>query len=230
MMDFTFKPIGYIRSCFKEKFGIPRQPGLVKEARAVLELVPPYSQPEAVRGLDQYSHVWVQFVFHAAMRSEWKATVRPPKMGGNRRLGVFATRSNFRPNPIGLSVVELEKVEVVNGKSVLHLKGGDFLDGTPVLDVKPYLPYSDSVSDAADGYGCASTPQKKIVFSAKAEEDVKQAEQTYPHIRPFIAELLANDPRPGYQNDSERVYGCNIYDYNLQWCQQDSIITVLGLR
>ncbi|MGL4853990.1 MAG: tRNA (N6-threonylcarbamoyladenosine(37)-N6)-methyltransferase TrmO, partial [Lentisphaeria bacterium] len=122
-MKFTFEPIGYISSCYKEKFGIPRQPGLVKSADAYLILVPPYNQVEAFKGLDAYSHVWIQFVFHKAVNEKWKATVRPPKLGGNTRLGVFATRSNYRPNPIGLSVVKLDKFTTIDGKFAVHLKG-----------------------------------------------------------------------------------------------------------
>ncbi len=229
-VHFTFEQIGQIESCFKEKFGIPRQPGLVKEARAVLRLVPPFSQPEAVRGLEAYSHVWIQFVFHKAVCKEFKATVRPPKMGGNKRLGVFATRSNFRPNPIGLSVVELEKVEIVNNQAVLHLRGGDFLEGTPVLDIKPYLSYSDSVKEAKEGYGCVETPETTVIFTDEVLGDLSQAEQSYPQIRQFIIELLQNDPRPGYQKDPERVYGCHIYDYNLKWKQREGVAEVIALE
>lgn len=229
-MELKFEEIGYIDSCFKEKFGIPRQPGLVKEAKATLHLLPPYSQPEAVKGLDAYSHIWVQFIFHKSIPKLFKATVRPPKMGGNKRLGVFATRSNFRPNPIGLSVVKLEKIEIVNNQAVLHLKGGDFLDGTPVIDIKPYLPYSDIIEEASDGYGCIETPQVEVTFSEQATSEIVDAQQSYPNIREFIVELLKNDPRPGYQNDPDRVYGCNIYNYNLQWRQEGSQLTVISLK
>ena len=149
---FSFEPVGVIHSCFKEKFGIPRQPGLAPDARAVLELLPPYNRAEAVRGLEGFSHVWLSFIFHACLGEPWKPTVRPPRLGGNRRLGVFATRSTHRPNPIGLSAVELEKIEAAPGRVLLHLKGVDLLDGTPVLDIKPYLPYSDNIPGALGGF------------------------------------------------------------------------------
>ncbi len=144
---FRFAPIGIVRSCFREKFGIPRQPGLAPAARATLELLPPHNQPAAVRGLEDFSHVWLVFVFHGVPASRWQPTVRPPRLGGNRRLGVFATRSPFRPNPIGLSVVALDRIVTGQGRVALHLSGVDVLDGTPVLDIKPYLPYADRVPD-----------------------------------------------------------------------------------
>ena len=158
---FTFAPIGVIHSCFKEKFGIPRQPGLVPAARAVLELLPPYNRAEAVRGLEGFSHIWVSFVFHACLDAPWKPTVRPPRLGGNRRLGVFATRSTHRPNPIGLSAVELERIETGPGRVLLHLKGADLMDGTPVLDIKPYLPYSDVIPGATGGFA-AEAPARSV--------------------------------------------------------------------
>jgi len=142
---FTFAPIGVIHSCFKEKFGIPRQPGLVPAARAVLELLPPYNRQRRCAGWRVFSHIWVSFVFHACWTSRGNRPVRPPRLGGNRRLGVFATRSTHRPNPIGLSAVELERIETGSGQVLLHLKGADLMDGTPVLDIKPYLPYSDVI-------------------------------------------------------------------------------------
>ena len=135
--DFTFHPIGVIRSCFTEKFGIPRQPGLVPAARATLEVFSPYDRDEAFRNLDEFSHLWVIFVFHGIPAGKWRPTVRPPRLGGNRRTGVFATRSGFRPNPIGMSAVSLEGIRRHNGKLLLELSGIDLLDRTPVLDIKP---------------------------------------------------------------------------------------------
>lgn len=149
---FQFAPIGVIRSCFRQKFGIPRQPRLVPAARATLELLPSYAQPEAVRGLEGFSHLWLLFVFHGIPAGHWQPTVRPPRLGGNQRMGVFATRSSFRPNPIGLSAVALERIEISAGRVVLHLAGVDVLDGTPVLDIKPYVPYADSIPEAVGGF------------------------------------------------------------------------------
>lgn len=139
-MTFSFQPIGVIHSCFKEKFGIPRQSGLVTAAQATLELHAPYDCPEALVELEGFSHIWVTFVFHQSMRDNWKATVRPPRLGGNQRIGVFASRSPFRPNPIGLSAVQLESIDCKDGHCQLQLRGADLLDGTPVLDIKPYVP------------------------------------------------------------------------------------------
>ena len=152
LTDHAVHPIGIIHSCFSEKFGIPRQPGLVPVARAILEMRPPYDRDEAVNGLETFSHLWIIFVFHANPKGKWQPTVRPPRLGGNRRLGVFATRSGFRPNPIGLSVVRLEGIRRYKNKLLLDLSGVDLLDRTPVLDIKPYLPYVDSVPDAIGGF------------------------------------------------------------------------------
>ena len=151
-MDFTFPAIGIVHSCFKEKFGIPRQPGLAPLAKARLELLPPYDDPNALEGLDTCSHIWLQFVFHANARATWKPKVKPPRLGGNKSVGVFATRSPTRPAPIGLSVVKLESIDNINGKLFLNLSGVDLLDGTPVLDIKPYLPYVDIVPDAINTF------------------------------------------------------------------------------
>jgi tRNA-Thr(GGU) m(6)t(6)A37 methyltransferase TsaA len=169
--QFSLSPIGTIHSCYGEKFGIPRQPGLVKSATATLELLPPYNSPDALRGLDGFSHLWVIFLFHQSTRNQWKATVRPPRLGGNERVGVFASRSNFRPNPIGLSVVELLTVEGTQ----LHLGGGDFLDGTPVLDIKPYLPYADCIPSAT---GAFATRTPEPVNTVECPDEAERAIQT----------------------------------------------------
>ncbi len=227
-MDFKFKPIGIIRSCWTDKFGIPRQPGLVKSATAVLELVPPFNQPEAFRGLAAFSHLWVTFVFHQSAGAAFKATVRPPRLGGNERIGVFASRSNFRPNPIGLSAVELLEV---NGTR-LTLGGGDFLDGTPVLDIKPYIPYSDSIPEAEGAFaGSAPEPVNSVVFAADAAARLKQLESPRrPHLKELIADMLAYNPRPAYQHDDpERIYGTTVFDLEVKWKQTGSSVTVVSL-
>lgn len=150
---YCLNPIGTIHSCFKEKFTIPRQPGLVKQAKATLELIEPYNRKEAVRGLEEFSHIWVVFVFHKnESRGQWKPTVRPPRLGGNKRVGIFASRSPHRPSPIGMSAVKLEGIEESKDKILLHLSGVDLLDGTPVLDIKPYIGYADSIEDSYDGF------------------------------------------------------------------------------
>lgn len=233
-MNFQFQPIGVIRSCFKEKFGIPRQPGLVTEARAVLELHPPFDCPEAVAELKGFSHVWVVFVFHQAMREEWRPTVRPPRLGGNQRIGVFASRSPFRPNPIGLSAVTLEKVDCQAGHCQLHLRGVDLLDGTPVLDIKPYLPYADALPEAQGGFADkAPAASLKVQFSELAEAQCEALEQsTYPGLRLLIEQILRADPRPAYYlgREEQQSFGMRLYDFDLQWQVAGPEITVTALR
>jgi tRNA-Thr(GGU) m(6)t(6)A37 methyltransferase TsaA len=218
---FSFKPIGIIGSCFKEKFGIPRQPGLATEARAILKMFPPFDQLEAFKGLETFSHIWVIFVFHSGMRDTWKATVRPPRLGGNRRTGVFATRSGFRPNPIGMSAVRLEKITRENKETRLYLSGVDLMDGTPVLDIKPYLPYADAISDACGGF--APHPPESLVrveFSPEAESFCLEKEKSgFPGLMRLIEQLLKLDPRPAYyaSTDQKSDFGMKIYDFNVLW-------------
>lgn len=229
-MTFTFNPIGFIRSPFKEKFGIPRQPGLVPEARARLELVPPYNKPEAVAELDGYSHIWIQFVFHQVLHENWRPRVRPPRLGGNQRVGVFASRSPFRPNPIGLSVVALEQV-VVDGDSVtLELSGVDLLDATPVLDIKPYIAYVDSIPEAVSGFA-QSAPDVllKVRFSELAESQLEGREDGV-GLRSLIIRLLELDPRPAYAAEDGRVYGFRLHDFDLRWQVDGNQVLVLELR
>ena len=224
-VNFEFKPIGIIRSCYGEKFGIPRQPGLVRSATAMLELLPPYNAVEALRGLETFSHVWIQFIFHQTARDGWKATVRPPRLGGNERVGVFASRSNFRPNPIGLSVVELLAVE----GTTLKLGGGDFLDGTPVLDIKPYIPYVDSVPDAHGAFAAtAPEPVNQVGFTVQARQAVETLEnEARPALRQLICDMLAYNPRPAYQNDDPaRMFGTRLFDLEVRWNQAGTSITV----
>jgi tRNA-Thr(GGU) m(6)t(6)A37 methyltransferase TsaA len=230
---FEFEPIGYVTSCFKEKFGIPRQSGLVPEAHGILEISPPFNRPEAFRELSDYSHVWLTFVFHANLRQQWKPTVRPPRLGGNQRVGVFASRSPFRPNPIGLSVVYLDRLELNSNLVHLHLSGIDLMEGTPVLDVKPYIPYADAIVDARSGY--APTPPDEayeIHFSAEAEQTLG----TLPNgeaeaLRDLITRILALDPRPAYRRGEieQRRYGMRLYDFNLRWVVEQKQLTVIAL-
>ena len=213
---FTFTPIGVIHSCFKEKFGIPRQPGLVPAARATLELLPPYNRAEAVRGLEDFSHIWVTFVFHACLGEVWKPTVRPPRLGGNRRLGVFATRSTHRPNPVGLSAIELERIEVEPGSVLLHLKGVDLMDGTPVLDIKPYLPYSDVIPGATGGF---ATEAPDALFEVSFSQAALDRCATVPDLELLIRQILSQDPRPAYygKSDGERIFGMKLFDLDVRW-------------
>lgn len=219
-MNYLIKPIGIIHSCFKEKFAIPRQPGLVPAARAELELFPPYGSPESLRGLSDFSHLWIIFIFHGNSNNGWKATVRPPRLGGNQRMGVFASRSGFRPNNIGMSAVALERICITGKIGRLYLKGGDFLDQTPVLDVKPYLPYADSIPKATANF--ASTAPSggfSVLFSPPAEAVCRNIEQDIPLFRQLIIQILQQDPRPAYYKDraAPKIHGFRIYDFNIQW-------------
>jgi len=226
-----FNPIGQIESPYKEKFGIPRQPGLAPAARAILRFVEPYNTPEAFQGLEGYSHIWVQFIFHQSPQDRWQPRVRPPRLGGNQKVGVFATRSPFRPNPIGLSVVKLESVNATEGDCWLELSGVDLLDGTPVLDIKPYVAYVDSLPGAVSGFA-KNSPEKilQVAFSEHIEKQLEQREDGV-LVRAHIAQLLALDPRPAYKGDAaERVYGMHLYDFDLRWRVMDNQAEVLELE
>ncbi|MDG4555115.1 MAG: tRNA (N6-threonylcarbamoyladenosine(37)-N6)-methyltransferase TrmO [Candidatus Competibacter sp.] len=227
---FQFTPIGFVRSCFREKFGIPRQPGLAPSARATLELSPPYGQAATVRGLETFSHIWLVFVFHGTPAGRWQPTVRPPRLGGNRRLGVFATRSTFRPNPIGLSAVRLERVAVVGQRVTLHLSGVDLLDGTPVLDIKPYLPYADCLPEATGGFASEAPPHLPVEFSPAAAAFCA----TWPadHLRGLIVQILRQDPRPAYRgaDAASRSYGMRLYDFDLHWEMRDGTVYVTKIQ
>lgn len=220
-MNYRFEPIGIVHSCFKEKFGIPRQSGLVPEATGELEILSPYNRPEAFQELEGFSHLWLTFVFHAAIRSGWSPKVRPPRLGGNQRVGVFATRSPFRPNPIGLSLVALKSLELAPNRVNLVLGGIDLLDGTPVLDIKPYLPYSDAIPDARAGYAPTAARQPiQVEFAAPAESFLAGLEAAHAeHLRRLIRQILENDPRPAYlhENEHRRSFGMCLHDYNIRW-------------
>jgi len=231
MTEFCFQQIGVIESCFKQKFSIPRQPGLVPQATATILLDPDYSSDEIIRGLDSFSHLWVIFVFHKSQMSNNKNTVRPPRLGGDKRLGVFATRSNYRPNPIGQSVVKLEGIEKNAGQILIKLSGIDFLDGTPVLDVKPYVPYVDSIPTASASFA-AQAPEKvfDVQIDPKALEQIQEASRLTGHnIHQFIEELLVYDPRPR-QVKPDQVFATRVYNYDLKWRIQQNSVTVISLE
>jgi tRNA-Thr(GGU) m(6)t(6)A37 methyltransferase TsaA len=231
-VEFSFRAVGIIRSCFKEKFGIPRQPGLVPDARATLELLPPYNCPEALRGLEEFSHLWLLFVFHACPDNQQRTTVRPPRLGGNQRLGVFATRGTHRPNPIGLSVVELVAIRQENSHWLLELKGADLLDGTPVLDIKPYLPYADSLPDARGGFAdSAPPPSLRVDFSAEALACCRELEADRPGLQALIEQILQYDPRPAYRKNQEsaRIYGLRLFDRDVRWQAGDGWAKVVEI-
>ncbi len=232
-MSFTFETIGTIQSCFKEKFGIPRQSGLAPDAWAVLELKAPYSRAENLQGLEGYSHLWLIYVFHAAAARPDKSSVRPPRLGGNRRVGVFGSRSNFRPNPIGLSVCQLARIEFNQGHGILHLKGVDILEQTPVIDIKPYLPYADACPAAAADW--AADPPASVLavhFSAMAETVLTSlpTEERDP-LRRLIQQVLSLDPRPAYYRGQARksCFGMRLVRWDVRWVVRGDGIQVTNL-
>ena len=219
------KVIARIHSDFKEKFGIPRQSGLVPETRATIIFEPEYRNPDALRGIDGYSHLWLIWSFSKAERDTWSPTVRPPRLGGNTRVGVFATRSPFRPNAVGLSCVTLEEVRLHTPDGpVLVVGGADLLDGTPIYDIKPYLPYVDSHPEARGGFG-----SEKADYALKVDFPHELEEKIAPDKREALRGLLAGDPRPSYQNDPERVYGVRYADYDVRFTVKDGTLTVVDI-
>lgn len=218
-MQHTLETLGYVKSPYPEKFAVPRQPGLVTAAPIYIELAAPYDHPDAVRGLDAFSHIWVTFIFHKTLAQGWKPLVRPPRLGGNQKVGVFATRSSFRPNALGLSVVKLEQVLISQGKVRLQVSGADWVDGTPVVDIKPYLPYADSIAEANGSFAADAPTLMHTQFSATAQQQLQQLATSYPELELLITQVLAQDPRPAYKtnSDADRTYGMTLYDLNIRW-------------
>ena len=220
----TLRMIARIHSDFPDKFGIPRQSGLTSLAsRIVFE--PEFRDPNALRGIEGWSHLWILWIFSEAVRPGWSPTVRPPRLGGNERVGVFATRSPFRPNNIGLSSVKLERVEhTENEGDVLIVSGADLMDGTPIIDIKPYVPYADAHPEASGGFAAEKFGKKlKVVFP---EELLSRVE---PGKREGLKDLLAEDPRPAVQDDLERVYGMRFSDVEIKFVVSDGVLTVVDV-
>lgn len=222
-MTFT-NQIQAVATChtpYKQKFGIPRQPGLVDAAHGFIELIPPFNHLDCVRGLEQYSHLWLLFCFHENLSQGWKPTVRPPRLGGNDKLGVFATRSTFRPNGIGQSVVKLLNIEHSHGKVRLEISGMDLLDGTPIIDIKPYIPFSDAHTDAIGGIAQEAPAIIQVNFSDKASQQLVQLSQLpqYPRLEDLIRGVLGQDPRPAYKKhqDDPKLYQVALYDLDIFW-------------
>ena len=220
--EFSMKPVARIHSEFEGKFGVPRQSGLVEALEALVVFEPEYRDPAALRGLEGFSHVWLIWVFDQAVRQGWSPTVRPPRLGGNARLGVFATRSPFRPNPIALSAVTLAGIEDTREwGTVLRVRGADLMDGTPILDIKPYLPYADCRPEAVGGF--ASAPAGETL----AVECLPELwEKVPPQRREALRAVLALDPRPRYQEDPERVYGFGFAGLEVRFSVEDGVLRV----
>ncbi|ROU01934.1 tRNA (N6-threonylcarbamoyladenosine(37)-N6)-methyltransferase TrmO [Marinobacter sp. R17] len=229
----TLEPIAITRSCFQDKFGVPRQPGLTRHAWADLVIQPPYNREDAFRGLEDCSHLWLTFQFHEAVRAEWRPTIRPPRLGGNKKVGVFASRSPFRPNSLGLSVVRNEGLRRHNGDLVLRIREHDLIEGTPILDIKPYLPFADAVSDAEIPWASAPpTERLPVEFAAEAEDQLNALDpEHYPEFRALIEDVVAYDPRPSFRRGriEDRIYGAHLYDHNVRFRFTESGVTVLTI-
>ena len=217
------KVIARIHTDFPTKFGIPRQSGIIASLQATIVFEPEYRNPDAVRGLEDFSHIWLLWQFSEAVRDNWSPTVRPPRLGGNVRKGVFATRSPFRPNPIGLSSVKLEKVEIdPKFGPILHVSGADLMDGTPIYDIKPYIAYTDSHPEAVSGF--ATTPAEfllEVVFSESLLQKVPESQ------RKSLTDVLAHDPRPQYQDDPDRVYGMAFGGMEVKFKVEERLLAVV---
>lgn len=220
------KIIARIRTELPEKFGVPRQSGLVPQLRGRVIFEPEYRNPDAVRGLEDFSHIWLIWQFSRAVREGWSPTVRPPRLGGNRRMGVFATRSPFRPNALGLSSVRLDRVELDPALGpVLHVSGADLMDGTPIFDIKPYLPYTDSHPQAAGGFTDGLAHASLTVECSPALLEHIPADS-----REGLLGVLAGDPRPRYQEDPQRVYGLSFAGRNVKFTVDGDRLTVIAVE
>jgi tRNA-Thr(GGU) m(6)t(6)A37 methyltransferase TsaA len=222
--ELPLRPVARVRSGFPAKFGIPRQSGLVPELRARVVFEPEFRNADALRGIEGFSHLWLIWQFSEAVRDTWSPTVRPPRLGGNARMGVFATRSPFRPNPIGLSCVKLEGLGQEEGLgTVLYISGADLLDGTPIYDIKPYIPYADAHPDARGGF--AAAPAETIPVDCPEE----LLSLLPPQQAKALLGVLSQDPRPGYQDDPGRIYGMDFADWDVRFRVSDGVLTVLQI-
>lgn len=224
-----------MKSPYQEKFGIPRQPNLVN-VESYIEMSPPYNDLLAFEGIEQFSHLWLVWQFHDNKNQEktqFRPQVRPPRLGGNHKIGVFATRSMYRPAPIGLSVVQLKNIKKVGKSLRVYVTGSDLLDGTPIIDIKPYIQYSDAVTHALSGYAQEEPVRKTVVWSAEAEEirdhlikQKKLVQQTIDEL----TEVLSLDPRPAYQEDPDRIYGMRFAGFNIRFSVNSASIMIIGLE
>ena len=219
------KVIARIRIDMPEKFGIPRQSGLAPHLRGRIIFEEPYRSAEALRGIEGFEYLWLLWFFSETQRETWSPTVRPPRLGGNTRLGVFATRSPFRPNPIGLSSVRLEGIErdPISGITLV-VSGADLMDGTPILDIKPYIPYTDAHPDAAGGFAAEPDKTLAVVFPPELLCQIPERQ------RDALLEILAQDPRPHYQQDPEHIYGLYFAGYNIRFCVDGDVLAVRSVR
>lgn len=226
MQDITIHPIAHMKSDFPTKFGIPRQSGLVCELRSTIVFTPQYRNADALRGITDFSHLWLIWQFSEAVRADWSPTVRPPRLGGNTRLGVFATRSPFRPNNLGLSCVRLLGTEQTpDSGTVLHVAGADLMDGTPILDIKPYIPYSDCHTDAAGGFTDTAGD-----FLLQVDFPAPLLALLPPEKQQAAIGVLSHDPRPSYQRDPDRIYGLPFAGFDIRFTVKEDILRVVEVK
>ncbi|WP_419208826.1 tRNA (N6-threonylcarbamoyladenosine(37)-N6)-methyltransferase TrmO [Photobacterium leiognathi subsp. mandapamensis] len=225
-MSYSIDPIGIIHSPYKEKFAVPRQPGLVPSARSEIILQGDANSLEAVRGIEQFSHLWLLFLFDQNLETGWRPTVRPPRLGGNERIGVFASRATFRPNDIGMSAVELKGVRHENGNVIIELGGVDLVDGTPIVDIKPYIPYSDNLPQAQGGFASNAPDLMPVCFSETTLNQLPTKNKAY--YQTVISEVLAQDPRPAYKKGKPdpKQYAVHLFDFNVHFSVTEQQITV----
>lgn len=234
MAAIRLRPIGVVRSCFTGGFGIPRQPRLVPAAEARVVLLPEFAREEAFKGLEGFSHVWLVFLFHASAENGWRPTVRPPRLGGRRKVGVFASRSPHRPNPIGISAVERIALERNGPQLALRVRGVDLLDGTPVLDIKPYVPYADAIPDARGGFAPEAPAEEwQVEYAPDALHDLLAADPDgRRRLQTLIEQILRQDPRPGYMDryPERDTFGMRLYELNIRWRVAGRKATVIAIE
>jgi len=219
MTSTTLTAIGEISSPFKQKFAIPRQPRLAPAAKSIIKLTDGFNHPDMVRDIEQYSHLWLIFGFHQNAEQGWKPLVRPPRLGGNKKTGVLATRSTFRPNGLGMSAVKLERVIIDKNSASLEISGADLLDGTPIYDIKPYIPYSDIIDDAQAGVAQEAPDQPMAVIFSEQSISQLAALDTPSDFKLLIEQVLAQDPRPAYKKGSQddKEYAVQLYQFDVMW-------------
>ncbi|MUK36223.1 tRNA (N6-threonylcarbamoyladenosine(37)-N6)-methyltransferase TrmO [Aliivibrio fischeri] len=230
LMTYHIDPIGFIQSPYKEKFAVPRQPRLAPSATSRIKLVSEANSPEAIRGIEQFSHLWLLFLFDQNLEAGWRPTVRPPRLGGNERIGVFASRATFRPNGIGMSAVELKGVIQEGNQTYLELGSVDLVDNTPIIDIKPYIPYSDSIPDALGGFADKEPDVLDVFLSINAQKSLNSHPQRR-EIEAVIKEVLGQDPRPAYKKGKvdNKEYAVNLFDLNVKFLVESNSITVTAI-
>lgn len=229
-MQFQIQTLATVVSPFKDKFGVPRQPGLCHHKTA-LKLAPDYNQADCFKDIEQHSHLWLLFLFHENLAQGWQPLVRPPRLGGNKRTGVWATRSSFRPNGIGMSAAKYLGAEQIDGVWHLYVEGLDLIDGTPIIDIKPYIPYCDSINSATSTLAPDSPCTINVIFEPQAKQDLEQYSAQYSELQTLIIDVLQQDPRPAYRHDKpdQKIYYIRLYDLEVKWKVVENLCHVLAI-